>query len=163
MWCGDVFVCGLWVGLFVAAKSPIFTRHLFLFAHSYPSNTPSYKLLYSHPSMIHVFIIFFFLTNLDIVLFDFSFRTSPQSFRTRLLRECFHTLINGGFFSSPTIVGHHNHPHSFLPPINVEPPPFAASLLAHRLVSTPFGEGREGWHIVQCLALIPFVTTQIHR
>ena len=37
------------------------------------------------------------------------------------------------------------------------------SLLAHRLVSTPFVEQREGWHIVRCLALIPFVTTQIHR
>ena len=27
----------------------------------------------------------------------------------------------------------------------------------------PFREQREGWHIVRCLALIRFVTTQIHR
>ena len=27
----------------------------------------------------------------------------------------------------------------------------------------PFGEQQEGWHIVRCLALISFVTTQIHR
>ena len=64
--------------------------------------------------------------------------------------EGFHTLINGGLFSSPTNVGHHNPPpfgvqrprwHSFLPPIDVGPPPNPpplgpASLLAHRLVST---------------------------
>ena len=35
----------------------------------------------------------------------------------------------------------------------------SAFLLAHRLVSTPFKEQREGWHIVRCLALISFVTT----
>ena len=94
-----------------------------------------------------------------------------------MLGEGFHTLIKGDLFSSPTNVGPHNPPpfgaqrprwHSFLPPIVVgpplNPPPLGpTSLLAHRLVSTPFGEQREGLHIVRCLALIPFVTTQAHR
>ena len=38
-----------------------------------------------------------------------------------------------------------------------------ASLLAHHLVSTPFGEQPPCWHIARCLALIPFVTAQVHR
>ena len=38
----------------------------------------------------------------------FPFRASSQDFKTRLLNEGFHTLINGGLFSSPTNVGHHN-------------------------------------------------------
>ena len=60
-------------------------------------------------------------------------------------------------FSSPTNVRHHNPPpfgakrsrwHSFLPPIDVGPPQIhplwgPMSLLAHRLVSTPFREQRE--------------------
>ena len=32
-----------------------------------------------------------------------------QSFKTRLLGEGFHILINGGLFSFPTNVGHHKH------------------------------------------------------
>ena len=36
----------------------------------------------------------------DIVLFGFSLSGSPQGFKTRLLGEGFHTLINGGLFSS---------------------------------------------------------------
>ena len=66
--------------------------------------------------------------------------------------------------------GQRPHWHSFLPPIDVGPPPnltppplVPVSLLAHCLVSTPFGEQREGWHIVRCLVLIPLVMTQIHR
>ena len=69
----------------------------------------------------------------------------------RLLGKVFHTLINGGLFSSPTNVGHHNPPpfgvqrprwHFFLPSIDVGPPPNPphlgpTSLLAPRLVSTP--------------------------
>ena len=39
----------------------------------------------------------------DIVLFGLSFRASPQSFKTRLLGEGFHTLINSGLFSSQPI------------------------------------------------------------
>ena len=59
--------------------------------------------------------------------------------------------------------------HSFLPPINVEPPsnppPFGAQHpYSHTASCLPlFGEEREGWHIIRCLALIPFVTTQIYR
>ena len=109
---------------------------------------------------------------------DFPFRASPQGFKTRLLGEGFHTLINGGLFSSSTNVGYHNPPplgaqrprwHSFLPPIDVGPPPNPPPLGAQHpywhTVSClpPFGEQREGWHIVRCLALIPFVTTQAHR
>ena len=61
-----------------------------------------------------------------------------------------------------------SHQHSFIPPINMGPlpnsPPLKpASLLAYRLVSTPFGEQRKGQHIVRCLALIPFVIGQIHQ
>ena len=72
----------------------------------------------------------------DIVLFGLSL--CPKGFKTRLQGEGFHTLINGGLFSSPTNVGHHNPPpfevqrprwHSFLPPIDVGPPPFGASVL----------------------------------
>ena len=39
----------------------------------------------------------------------FPFRASPQGFKTRLLGEGFHTLINGGVFSSPTNIGHHGY------------------------------------------------------
>ena len=39
----------------------------------------------------------------------------------------------------------------------------AHRLLAHRLVSTPLGAQPPRWHLAQCLALIPFVTTQAHR
>ena len=111
----------------------------------------------------------------DIVLFGLSlsgfpstlgspFRASPQGFKTRLLGEGFHTLINGDLFSSPTNVGHHNPPPSGLASslalfsssnrCGTTPKSTTlwgpASLLAHRLVSTPFGEQREGWHIVRC-------------
>ena len=70
----------------------------------------------------------------DIVLFGLSLSGLPsrQGFQTRLLGG-FHTLINnGGLFSSPTNVGHHSSPpfgaqrprcHSFLPPVDVGPPP----------------------------------------
>ena len=77
-------------------------------------------------------------------------QASPQGFKMRLLGEGFHTLINGGLFSSPTHVGHHNPPpfgaqrhrwHSFLPPIDVgppsNPPPFEAQC--------PY------WHTASCL------------
>ena len=81
------------------------------------------------------------------------------------------------FLPSPTNVGHHNLPlfgaqrprwHSFLPLIDVgpppNPPPFGAQRPYWHTASClpPFGEQREGWHIVRCLALISFVTTQIH-
>ena len=67
-------------------------------------------------------------------------------FKTRLLGEGFHTLINGGLFSSPTNVEHHNPPpfgaqrprwHSFLPPIDVEPPPNPPPLGPSVLTGTP--------------------------
>ena len=35
-----------------------------------------------------------------------------------------------------------------------------ASLLAHRLMSTPFESQPPRWHIARCVALIPFVTAQ---
>ena len=87
----------------------------------------------------------------DSLLADIVFRASSQGFKTRLLGERFHTLINYGLFSSPTNVGYHNPPpfgaqrsrwHSFLPPIDVDHPQIhplwgSVSLLAHRLVSTP--------------------------
>ena len=38
-----------------------------------------------------------------------------------------------------------------------------ASLLEHRLLSTPFGAQPPRWHIAWCLALIAFVTAQAHR
>ena len=41
----------------------------------------------------------------DIVLFGLSL----LGFKTRLLGEGFHTLINGDLFSSPTNVGHHSY------------------------------------------------------
>ena len=45
----------------------------------------------------------------DIVLFGLSLSGfSPQDYKTRLLGEGFHTLINGVLFSSPTNMGHHN-------------------------------------------------------
>ena len=43
----------------------------------------------------------------DIVLFGLSLSGFPQGFKTRLLGEGFHTLINGVLFSSPTNMGHH--------------------------------------------------------
>ena len=43
-----------------------------------------------------------------IVLFGLSLSGFPQGFKTRLLGEGFHTLINGGLFSSPTNVGYHS-------------------------------------------------------
>ena len=46
--------------------------------------------------------------------------------KTRLLGEGFHTLTNGGLFSSPTNVGHHN------------PPPSEPSVLGHHN-PPPFG------------------------
>ena len=64
----------------------------------------------------------------------------------RLLGKSFHTLINGGLFSSPTNVGHHNPPpfgaqlprwHSFLPPIDVGPPPNPPPLGPSVLTGTP--------------------------
>ena len=82
----------------------------------------------------------------------FPFRVFPQSFKTCMLGEGFHTLINGGLFSSPINVGHHNPPPlrgptsslALFPSSNrcgtapKSTPLWApASLLAHRLVSTP--------------------------
>ena len=76
----------------------------------------------------------------------FPFRASPQGFKTRLLGDGFHTLINCGLFSSPTNVGHHNPPpfgaqrprwHSFLPPIDVGPPPNPPPLGPSVLTGTP--------------------------
>ena len=46
----------------------------------------------------------------DIVLSDFSFRASPQGFKTRLLGRRFHTLIKNVSFPFPTNVGSHNPP-----------------------------------------------------
>ena len=37
------------------------------------------------------------------------------------------------------------------------------SSLAHHPVSTPFETQRPCWHTTQCLALIPFVTTQAYK
>ena len=81
-----------------------------------------------------------------IVLFGLSL----SGFKTCMLGEGFHTLINGGLFFSPTNVGHHNPPpfgaqcshwHSFLPPIDVGPPPNPP----------PFGAQRRYWHTASCL------------
>ena len=75
-----------------------------------------------------------------------------RSFKTRLLGKGFHTLIKGVSFSSPTNVG-------FSQSTPLRGP---ASLLAHRLVSTPFGEQPPRWLIVRCLTLILFVMAQVH-
>ena len=40
---------------------------------------------------------------------------------------------------------------------------FPASMLTHHPVSTPFEDQRPRWHTAQCLALIPFVTTQVYQ
>ena len=110
----------------------------------------------------------------DIVLLGLPLK----ALKTRLLGGGFHTFINGVLFSSPTNVGHHNPPpfgaqrprwHLFLSPIDVgllpNPPPFRAQHPYWHTASClpPFREQREGWHNVRCLALIPFVTAQIHR
>ena len=81
----------------------------------------------------------------DIVFFGFSLKV----FKTRSSKGGFHILIMGVSFSSPTDVEFHN------------PPPFRAQhpCLAHCLMSTPFGTQPPR----QCLALIPFVTIQVHR
>ena len=74
------------------------------------------------------------------------FWASPQCFKTCLLEKGFHTLINGGLFSCPTNVGHHNPPpfgtqhsrgHYFLPPIDVGPPPNPPPLGPSVLTGTP--------------------------
>ena len=84
----------------------------------------------------------------------FPFHASPQDFK---IGEGFHTLINGDLFFSPTNVGHHNPPPSrpsvltdtlfFLQSMWDCPkstPLGPTSLLAHRLVSTPFEKQRKG-------------------
>ena len=80
----------------------------------------------------------------DIVLFGLSLSGSPS--------RGFHTLINGGLFSSPTNVGHHNPPPLRGPVSSLAlfsssnrcgtapkstPLWGPTSLLAHHLVSTP--------------------------
>ena len=113
----------------------------------------------------------------DIVLFELSLSGFPQGSKTRLLGEDFHTLINGSLFSSPTNVGHHNPPPpgpnvligtlSFLQSMWDRPqihPPFGPSVLTGtppRVYSLSGNNEKAG--IVQCLTLIPFVTTQTHR
>ena len=118
----------------------------------------------------------------DIVFWAFYFGLPLKIFKTLLLGRGFNTLIKG--VSSPTQdVGSHNPPpsgpsvlvstRSFLPstwdhhqihplrgPTSLS---LSLSLLAHRLMSTPFGEQPPRWHIARCLALIPFVTAQAHR
>ena len=86
----------------------------------------------------------------DIVLFELSLSDFSQGFKTRLLREGFHTLTKGVLFSSNQCGTSQSIPfgaerprwHSFLSPIDVRHPPNPphlgpASLLAHRLMSTP--------------------------
>ena len=89
--------------------------------------------------------------------------------------EGFHTLTKGVLFSSCgtshlPLKGRFSYPYkgSFVLFPNQwgtsqsTPLRGPASLLAHRLVPTPFGEQPPRWHIVRCLTLIPFVTAQIH-
>ena len=75
---------------------------------------------------------------------SFAFQTSPQDFKTRLLGRGFHTLIKNDSFSLQPMWDH-----------TIHPPRGPASLLAHHLVSTPFGTQPPLWHIARCLALIP--------
>ena len=109
------------------------------------------------------------LTN--IVLFRFFLNV----FKMHLGRG-FHTLIKNILFSSSTDVESHNSPsfgasvlsgtRSLLQLMwdpSIHPLQGPMSLLAHRLVSTPFRVQHPRWHIAQCLALIPFVTMQSHR
>ena len=104
--------------------------------------------------LTHLIILSYILIDTYIISLGFLFRASPQGFKTRLLGEGFHTLLKDVLFSSPTNVGHHNPPpsgpsvlvgtRSFLQsiwdPLQIHPLWGPASLLAHRLVSTPFRE-----------------------
>ena len=95
----------------------------------------------------------------------------------RLLVRGFHTLIKNTSFSSPTNVRSHNHPPPSGPCVltgtrsllqsmwdlqstSLQDP---TTLLAHRLVSTPFGAQPPCWHIAWCLTLIPFIAAQTYR
>ena len=94
-------------------------------------------------------------------LWIFPFGLPLKVFKTRLLGRGFHTLVKNASFSSPTDVGSHNPPRSgpsvlvgtrSLLQLMWDPPTF---LLAHRLMSTPFGAQPPRW-CARCLALIPF-------
>ena len=103
----------------------------------------------------------------------FSFRDSSQDFKTGLLERGFHTLIKGVSSFSLTDVESHN-PPPFRVQCSAESRSFLQStwdlhqihslrglesLLAHRLMSTPFEAQPHRWHIVRCLALKPFVNS----
>ena len=83
----------------------------------------------------------------------------------------FHTLIKGVWFSSYGISqstplqgpASRSFLQSMWDPYQIHLLRGLASLLAHRLMSTPFGEQPPHRHIARCLALIPFVTAQAHR
>ena len=82
----------------------------------------------------------------------FPFRASPQGFKTHLLGKGFHTLINGVSFSSQpmwditihlpsgpnVLAGTRSFLQSMWDPHQIHPLRGPASLLAHRLASTPF-------------------------
>ena len=114
---------------------------------SYGSHVPEVYCNDPDPLLADIVLFRLSLSGLQILSsLGFPFRACPQGFKTRLLGEGFHTLINGGLFSSPTNVGHHNPPpfeaqrprwHSFLPPIDVEPPPNPPPLGPSVLTSTP--------------------------
>ena len=93
-----------------------------------------------------------------------SCRASPQGFKTRLLGKGFHTLMNGGLFSSLINLGHHNLPpfgaqrprcHSFLPPV-ADTLSFLQSMWDHPQIHHLLGLS---FLLAHCLV----VTTQIHR
>ena len=82
------------------------------------------------------------------------FRASPQGFKMCLLGKGFHTLWAQRPAGTRSFLQWTWNLCQILPLLG------PASLLAHCLVSTPFGEQPPHWHVARCLALIPFVTAQ---
>ena len=80
----------------------------------------------------------------DIVLFEI-FRASPQDFKTRSTLDGTLSFLQSMWDRPQILFLWVQHPYWH-----------TASCLS------PFEEQREGWHIVWCLTLIPFVTAQIH-
>ena len=89
----------------------------------------------------------------------FPFELPFNVFKIRMLGRGFHTLVKNVLFPSPTNVGSHNPS-----PFGIQPPCWHISptdVGSHN--SSPFGVQPPCWHITRCLALIPFVTAQVHR
>ena len=97
----------------------------------------------------------------DCRLLVFPFGLTLKVFKTRILGKSFYTLIKNGSLSFPIDVGSHN-PPPLRPASSV-----ALVFFSHRCGTPPHVHPPLGLslitHIVRCLALIPFVTSQAHR